>query len=302
MLLYSPFAFASTRLESQYNAFLAQKVGPRARTLLMMTTFFWVVGILQAFVSGPDPLPFAFALCTLCISAGALYIQTKHHATYSACWPAVHFLVHMMHVITHMMVRTTPVKAYRLAGNTPCTSLFSCIHELLLVFPHLGAGLVASIGIVLPFFLQIAVQGSIFLASMPGNMWLCETTHELTRMVERIHVPGLYNVVQQAVSRGVGLAAPHSAVPGCGTRLAFWGIQVGLLGVIITLLGDVLSRRQFLAKHPELIGPNGAARAAQWPFGSVRSTNNIIALAFGVAASDILLFEAVMLYNARSAM
>eukprot|EP00884_Botryococcus_braunii_P000058 jgi/Botrbrau1/10052/Bobra.0355s0008.1 len=267
MLLYSPFAFASARLESQYNAFLAQKVRPRARTLLVMTTLFWVIGIMQAFFSVLEPVPFLFALCTLCVSAGALYIQTAHQMIYTASWPAVHFLVHMMHVITHMTVRTAPIKAYRLAGDTPCVTSFSCIHELLLIFPHLGAGLVASTGIVLPFLLQIVVQASIFFGSMPGNIWLCEATHGLSQMVERIHVPGLYNFVQQAVSRGVVLTAPQSTVPGCGTRLAFWGIQVGVVCVIITLLGDMLSRRQFLAKHPELIGPGGPSAQLSGPLG-----------------------------------
>jgi hypothetical protein len=300
MLLYSPFAFASARLEKQYNTFLAQKVGPRARTLLIMTTFFWTVGVVQAFsVTNPNPLAVISAVCTLCVSAGALYLQTGHLQQYMACWPVVHFVVHMMHVITHMAVRSVPTNVYRAPGAAECANPFRCIQEVLLVFPHLGAGLVASTGIILPFLLQISVQASIFFVSVLGNTRLCETAQGLSGMLQNIQVPGVYTVVQHAVSRGVTEAAHPQALPICDIRLAFWGIQVGVISVMVTLLCDVLSRRQFLAKHPELIGPRGANRAAQWPFGSIRSINNIVALAFGVTASDILLFEAVVLYYAR---
>jgi hypothetical protein len=75
-----------------------------------------------------------------------------------------------------------------------------------------------------------------------------------------------------------------SDVARCRVGVVFWKVQTEMMGAICGILRDVASRRSFLRAHPHLIGNNGAARAAAWPFGCpstvVTSVSLVIWLGF----------------------
>lgn len=299
LMLYSPFAFASASLEQQCNVFRAQQVGHRASTLLTMTVIFWTACIVQVVMSKGDATVLLCALCVLCVSTYTLCIQLTKPQTYCAWWPLLHFAVHLTHMLFYSTVVAGP-NAQPLGGTNWGTPN-NHPHNVLRMAPYFGAGLLASIGVALPFLLQVLMQGSVYYMCMFQIGRSCKALQaglNAAVQTQPASVPGFYSIVQSTVPHTVPTFLQPLAL-GCGTAQAFWAIQVGVAGVAVMLLDDVFARRLFLAKNPGLIGPNGAQRAAQWPFGSLRSLNKVIALAFGLIAADVLLVEMVVFANAR---
>jgi hypothetical protein len=62
-----------------------------------------------------------------------------------------------------------------------------------------------------------------------------------------------------------------SKVAMCRAGVVFWKVQTEMMGAVVCVLRDVSWRCSFLKAHGHLMGHNGAARAAVWPFGSPRT-------------------------------
>lgn len=301
LLLYSPFAFASASLEHQCNVFRAQQVGHRASTLLTMTVIFWSACVVQVLMSKGDAVVLLCALSVLCVSAYTLYVQRTQPQTYCSWWPVLHFAVHLAHVVLYCVVVAGIAAQPAGPSSMIIWGRFNSTHDLLKMVPYFGAGIMASVGVALPFLPQVLMQASVYYMCMLQIGRTCKALH--AGLYAAVHNPpasvlGFYTIVQSAVPP-VAPTLPRPFALGCGTAQAFWVIQVGIAVVAVTLLDDVLARRRFLAQNPGLIGPNGNLRAAQWPFGSLRSLNKVIALTFGLVAADVLLVEMVAFANAR---
>jgi hypothetical protein len=86
----------------------------------------------------------------------------------------------------------------------------------------------------------------------------------------------------------------------CQVCVVFWKVQMEMKGAVFRVLRDVAWRCAFLRGHLHLIGPNRAARAAAWPFGSPRTVLTCVGIIVCLVGVDVAAVDSWVWAIARS--
>lgn len=253
----------------------------------LMGALFWSVSLLRG-ASLPAPrVPYAFALAGIALLASSvgLLASMLAPAAYTAHWAGLHFFIHVMHLPIFSIARSILLDLYAGLGQKACASALVCLHEYLLLFPHVGPGLVGALGVPLPFLLQVALQLSVLAISIPGNRTLCRTEHVLSPLVREMCDPlaALLSSASALVSRLVEALAPALKLVGlpqdaerrflpafrmsCEAKFGFWQVQIGIMALGIGVLQDAVWRWRVVKAvqlgTPLLAGPDGIPQVPQ---------------------------------------
>lgn len=284
---YSPLAFADAGLEALYRLYRGWSMATDLPLSFLMGVLFWSVSLLRG-ASLPAPrVQHAFALAGLALLASSvgLLASMLAPAAYTAHWAGLHFFIHIMHLPIFSVARSILLDLYAGLGQNACASLLVCLHEYLLLFPHVGPGLVGALGVPLPFLLQIALQLAVLAISIPGNRALCRTEHVLSPLVREMPDPlaALQSSASELVTRVTNALAPALSLVGlsqvaesafspafrmsCETKFAVWEVQIGVLALGIGVLQDAVWRWRVVKAvqmgTPLLASPDGTPQVPQ---------------------------------------
>jgi hypothetical protein len=278
---YSPFAFASLDLEQQYQAYQNSHVGGHVGTMC------WSLGVWAGVINllaWHKSIPYArlwllsFPM-VFCLGFG--FFSHYSPAAFRSHWQICSFIVTCLLLLLDNDLNSFTLTHHITSGKLHAGTLLELEFYRMLAFIFYAFG---------------------FPLSLPA--WAAA---QVPLFIQNFTSPSKYNNFQDLVCPSipwpvstflegvlpsfVGYGANLPKVARCQMGLVFWKVQTEMLAAIYVVLRDVSWRRSFLKAHPHLIGPNGAARAAAWPFGSPRTAVTCVALVVGFIYVDIIAID-----------
>jgi hypothetical protein len=275
---FSPFAFASPALEQKYQDYQSDHVGSHVGTMCWLLAVTWAALRIFAWHQSVDyPRSWLFTLpLALCIGIG--FFNSFAPVTFRRHWQACSFAIIVTHVLMDDEMHTFMLAHRTASGRLHPGTLFELELYRLLSFGFFATGTPLS----LPAW--GVVQAILFLTpglSLPGK---CERF----RGSEREFIPWpVFGALRSLVIAYSGSGPRVSEPASCQVCIIFWRVQIEMMGAVFRVWRDVAWRRAFLRVHTQLIGPNGVARAAAWPFGSPRTIVTCAAIIVCLVAVDV---------------
>jgi hypothetical protein len=275
---FSPFAFACPALEKKYQGYQSDHVGSHVGTMCWLLAVTWAamrIIVWRQSLDYPRPwlltLPFAFC-------AGITIFSRFAPVTFRRHWQAFSFSISALCVLLDNEGNT-----FMLAHRTASGRLHPGILLELQCYRLLAFGFLA-MGTPLSLPAWGVNQAILFLTPRLGLAGKCERV----RGSECQFIPWpVFTALRSLVIAYSGSEGRVSEPAWCQVCIVFWKVQMEMMGAVFRVLRDVAWRRAFLRGHPHLIGPNGAARAAAWPFGSPRTVVTCAGIIVCLVSVDI---------------
>jgi hypothetical protein len=281
---YSPFAFACPALEQKYQDYQSDHVESHVGTMCWLLAVGWAAMRILVWHQSLDyprawlvTLP--FALCS-----GIGIFSRFAPVTFRRHWQACSFAISAACVLMDDEGNTFMLAHRTANGRLHPGMLLELEFYRLLAFGFFAMGTPLS----LPAW--GVTQAILFLTPGLSLASKCERIRGSECTCQFIPWP-LLAALQGLVIAYSSSEGRMSEPAWCQVCVVFWKVQMEMMGAVFRVLRDVAWRRAFLRGHPHLIGPNGAARAAAWPFGSPRTIVTCAALIFCLVAVDVRAVE-----------
>jgi hypothetical protein len=276
---FSPFAFASPALEQQYQDYQSAHVGSHVGTMCWLLGIMWA-GIrmlaLHRTINYPRAWMFNIPVA-VCMAVGVFgkYAPALFRNHWHMCAWAITATQALLYDEAYTFLLTLRRGSGRLRGGS----------LLQLDFTRFLTSLLLAVGCPLSLPAWGFVQAVTFATpnfSLPGKS-------AISWGAQCLPVPWfVFSALQGIVIAYSGPGAILPEFAWCRVRIVFWRVQMEVLAAVVGVLRDVAWRRSFLRDHPHLIGHNGAARAAVWPFGSNRTLVTCVGLVMWLLSIDIM--------------
>jgi hypothetical protein len=258
---FSPFAFASPALEKQYQDYQSAHVGSHVGIACWLLGLIWIgLNLIRWHHSLDYPrlwLISAFPVA-LCFSVGCF--SSFFPALFRRHWQACAFAIITLQMLLDDKVHVLVLLVQAANGKQPSGTLIGSEFHRLLSFMFFAVG----------FPLSVPAWGLAHVALLVTADYLSAGRRQC--VAESMSFPWpVSSALESTIIAYLGQGAYVTDPTRCQVWVMFWRIQGEVMGGVVGVLRDVAWRRSFLRAHPDLIGHDGAARAAAWPFGSPRT-------------------------------
>lgn len=285
---FSPFAFACPALEQKYQEYQSARVGSHVGIACCLLGILWVfvanLGWHRSLFVVPRlwlfSLPVIVCFAVSCFSSYAPGLFRRN-------WQASSFATITMHMLLDDEVHISVLALDAANGKQPGGTLLGCEFHRLILFVFFALGVPLSLPAWGLAHMALWVTADYGLAprrqcirgvECPSMAWL---------------VSNVLRRIMSNVQRSIIVTYPRQGTHAvfCEVWVMFWRLQAKVIGGVVGVLRDVAWRCSFLRSHLHLIGPDGAARAAAWPFGSPCTTVTCLALLLCLLYVEVMAFS-----------